>query len=109
MLEKLELSVCTLRQHRCAEWLHDLLDCDILSCELVFGGAAEGKPSVYVPGISIFVVCIPYETECAHANRLKVRISGQMLMTIVVVVGLAGNFPAYLEVYRNAVSKRSSP
>ena len=41
MLEEFELSVCALRQHRCAERLHDLLDGDILSCELVFGGAGE--------------------------------------------------------------------
>ena len=79
MLEKLELSVCALRQHRCAERLHDLLDCDILSCELVFGGAAEAELSAKSI-VEVFRACIPYETECAHANRLEVRVSGYSLI-----------------------------
>jgi hypothetical protein len=37
MLEQLQLSVCTLRQHRRAKGLHDLLDRNILTGELIFG------------------------------------------------------------------------
>jgi len=35
MLEQLQLSVGTLRENRCAEWLHDLFDCHRLASQLV--------------------------------------------------------------------------
>lgn len=35
VLQQLELSVCPLCQHRCAEGLHNLLDGDILVCKLI--------------------------------------------------------------------------
>ena len=41
VLQQLQLSICPLREHRCAEGLHDLLDGDILVGELVAGGAAS--------------------------------------------------------------------
>jgi hypothetical protein len=40
VFEQLQLSVCSLGQDRCAEGLHNLLDSDRLSCELIFGRAA---------------------------------------------------------------------
>lgn len=39
MLEKLKLSVCAFGQDRGGEWLHDLLDGNILAGQLIFGGA----------------------------------------------------------------------
>ena len=41
VLEQLQLSVRSLGQNRGAERLHDLLDGDILSSELIFGGAIQ--------------------------------------------------------------------
>lgn len=41
VLKQLQLSVCSLGQDRGAERLHDLLDGDILSSELIFGGAIQ--------------------------------------------------------------------
>lgn len=41
VLEQLQLSVCSLGQDRGAERLHDLLDGDILSSELIFGRAIQ--------------------------------------------------------------------
>ena len=38
MLEELQLAVCALRQHGCAEGLHDLLDCDGRRGELILCG-----------------------------------------------------------------------
>lgn len=38
VLEQLELTICTLGEHRGAEGLHDLLDGDILVGELISGG-----------------------------------------------------------------------
>jgi len=40
VLEELELTVCSLRQDRSAEWLHDLLHGDGLAGELILGRAA---------------------------------------------------------------------
>lgn len=39
MLEQLQLSIRALAQHRRAKGFHDLLDCDGLVGEVVFGGA----------------------------------------------------------------------
>lgn len=39
VLEELELTVCALGQDGGAEGLHDLLDGDILVCQLIAGGA----------------------------------------------------------------------
>jgi hypothetical protein len=52
MLEKLQLAVCALRQHRSAEWLHDLLDGHGLAGELILGRAALSSVcgSVYIAG-----------------------------------------------------------
>jgi len=47
VLEQLELSVCALRQNRCAERLHDLLDGNILVGELIAGGAAPHNVSIW--------------------------------------------------------------
>lgn len=47
VLEQLELSVCTLRQNRCAEGLHDLLNSNILVGELIAGGAATCRVSIW--------------------------------------------------------------
>ena len=44
MLEKFELTVGPLGKDWCAERLHDLLDGDILACELIPGGAVGGEP-----------------------------------------------------------------
>lgn len=41
VLEELELAVCSLRQDRSAERLHDLLDGDGLTSELILGRAAR--------------------------------------------------------------------
>lgn len=41
MLQKLEFTVRSLREHRRAEGLHDLLDGHILICELVPRGATH--------------------------------------------------------------------
>lgn len=37
MLQQLQFSVCSLGEYRCAEGLHDLLDRNILSRELILG------------------------------------------------------------------------
>jgi hypothetical protein len=51
VLEQLELTVCALCEHRCAERLHDLLDCDILVGKLIPGRAvAKGTVSVGCAG-----------------------------------------------------------
>lgn len=55
VLEQLELTVCALCEHRCAERLHDLLDCDILVGKLIPGRTNEAKSS--------------------HANRLEIGVS----------------------------------
>lgn len=39
VLEQLQLTVCPLREHRCAKRLHDLLDGDILTGKLILGRA----------------------------------------------------------------------
>ena len=41
VLEKLQLSVCSFREHRGAERFHDLLDCHSLAGQLVFGRTAR--------------------------------------------------------------------
>ncbi|KAI6769171.1 hypothetical protein HG531_010275 [Fusarium graminearum] len=46
MLEQLELTVCALGKHRCAERLHDLLDGDILVGELISSRAVARDGSV---------------------------------------------------------------
>ena len=61
VLQQLQLSVCPLGKHRCAEGLHDLLDGDILVGELVSGRAATENQSVG-----------------DHGGRLKVRERGEM-------------------------------
>lgn len=45
VLEQLQLTVGPLGQDGCAEWLHDLLDGNILVGELVSGGANQTKGS----------------------------------------------------------------
>lgn len=51
VLEQLEFTVCALCEHRCAERLHDLLDCDILVGKLIPGRAvAKGTVSVGCAG-----------------------------------------------------------
>ena len=37
VLQELELSVRPLREHRSAEWLHNLLDCNRLAGKLILG------------------------------------------------------------------------
>lgn len=55
MLEELELSISSLCQDRSGEWLHDLLDGDALTSQLV--------------------LCRTYEAECAHSDGLEVDIA----------------------------------
>jgi len=47
VLQKLELSVGTLRQDRGAERLHDLFDCHGLASQLVFGGTTREGQRTY--------------------------------------------------------------
>jgi len=54
VLEELEFTVCALGQDGGTEGLHDLLDSDILVCQLIAGGANEAKGS--------------------HSHRLQVRV-----------------------------------
>jgi hypothetical protein len=39
VLEELQLTICSFRQHWGREWFHDLLDRDALAGKLVFGRA----------------------------------------------------------------------
>ena len=49
MLEKLQLAVCALGQNGCAEWLHDLLDCDGRRGELILCGTVCSVSFSYPP------------------------------------------------------------
>ena len=73
MLEELQLAVCALGQNRCAERLHDLLDCDGRRGELILCGT--------VCSVSLESTCASYtdnspdKSEGAHAHRLQIRVS----------------------------------
>jgi hypothetical protein len=77
MLEELELTVCALGEHRCAERLHDLLDGDILVGELIPGRAvARGSKSVTMCRVRWNGRAdIPNETKSSHTNRLEIGVS----------------------------------
>lgn len=48
VFEQLQLSICAFRQHRGAEWFHDLLDCNGLAGQLVSRRAFQWTLSVPV-------------------------------------------------------------
>jgi len=75
MLQQLQFSVCSLGQDGCAERLHDLLDCDILSRETIFSRAMH-PPSVFRQRLlsQKGFIFVPNETKCAHAHRLEIRV-----------------------------------
>jgi hypothetical protein len=73
MLQQLQLTVSPLRQDRSAEGLHNLLNRNMLSCELILG-RAEVRSQYRVRAIyrDFMELSIPYEAKCSHANRLKI-------------------------------------
>ncbi len=81
MLEQLELAVCAFGQHGRAEGLHDLLDGDSLSRELVLGRAGRGQ-SINQLLIALRLMCafrrerrcIPDQAERSHAYGLQIRV-----------------------------------
>jgi hypothetical protein len=73
MLEKLQFTVCTLGKDWSTEGLHNLLDGDSLSGELVLCGA--GGVSVHRRGNKVLWWSVPDQAKGAHANRLKISIS----------------------------------
>ena len=68
MLEKLQFSICSLGKDWRAEWFHDLLHRDSLTCQLVFGGAERIPRSAW--GLVEGAGHVPNETEGTHANGL---------------------------------------
>ena len=76
VLEKLQLTVCTLGENRCAEGLHDLLDGDILVGELVFRGAARqiSLARCVWRYIEMAGQNVPDETKSSHTNGLEIRV-----------------------------------
>jgi hypothetical protein len=76
MLEKLQLSVGSLRQDRRAEWLHDLLDRHGLAGQLVARRAIGEAFRLARVSLQrdIQNQNIPDEPEGSHAHRLEVRI-----------------------------------
>lgn len=74
VLQKLEFSVSSLGQDRCAEGLHDLLHGDSLVGQLVFGRAIGGLSEQSI-GDSIIQLYIPDEAESTHADGLQVSVS----------------------------------
>ena len=73
VLQKLQFSVCSLRQDGGTERLHDLLNRNILASQLILGGAAQTHQ--YSPTTPIARRgTLPNETEGSHPNRLEIRI-----------------------------------
>jgi hypothetical protein len=72
VLEQLELTVCALGEHGCAERLHDFLDGDILVGELISSRANETKSS-HTNGLEIGVSARKgqYGDERAGSRTLK--------------------------------------
>lgn len=62
VLQKLQFAICSLGQDRRTEWLHNLLHCDRLSCQLIFGGA-ENMPSLANLDHSRCGVAVSYQTS----------------------------------------------
>jgi hypothetical protein len=80
MLQQLQFTVRPLRQDRSAEGLHNLLDRNMLSCELILGRAVVAINTSIPRNYRIFLgLTIPYETKCSHANRLEIRIPAWVL------------------------------
>lgn len=84
MLEQLEFSVCSLRKHRRAEWLHDLLYRDGLAGQLVFRRTFRCQRVLLLspsqPSITQVIgsgSSIPDQSKGTHAHRLQVRVSDQ--------------------------------
>lgn len=61
VLQQLQFTVRSFGQDGSTEWLHNLLDCHILSRKLILGGAA-GIESVYL-GLSNPYAIISYQTR----------------------------------------------
>jgi hypothetical protein len=72
VLEQLQLTVCALGQDRRAEGLHDLLDCDGRSSELILGRAVPGVSAC--PFDSSPECNSPYKPESTHTHRLQIRV-----------------------------------
>lgn len=73
VLEKLQFSVSSFRQNRCAEWLHNLLDGYRLCRELILRRtdrteAVKIRPVGYLERLQ----CLPYEPESSHADWLEI-------------------------------------
>ncbi len=75
MLQKLQLSVCSLGQDRCAERLHDFLDRHGLPSELILCRAAPSLLETIAPVIIALVLtrqarrlpCRPAEGQCIYS------------------------------------------
>lgn len=105
MLQQLQFTVRPLRQYRSAEGLHNLLDRNMLSCELILGRAVVAINTAIPRNYRIFIgSSIPYEAKSSHANRLEIRIPAWVLINpfhFVVHIAPHGRVsidPAYLEV-----------
>ena len=72
VLEQLQLTVCALGQDRRAEGLHNLLDCDRRSSELILGRAVPVVSAC--PFVSSPEFDSPYKPEGSHTHRLQIRV-----------------------------------
>jgi len=73
VFEQLQLSVCSLRQDRRAEWLHDLLHRHSLPSELVL---CRTMPNMSVCPLScLHDLDVPYEPKGSHAHGLQVSVA----------------------------------
>jgi hypothetical protein len=72
VLEQLQLTVCALGQDGRAEGLHNLLDCDRRSSELILGRAVPVVSAC--PFVSSPEFDSPYKPEGSHTHRLQIRV-----------------------------------
>lgn len=73
MLQQFQFAVGALGENGSAERLHDLLDCNGLGGELIFGRAAK-RVSVNIAKVFPRGHHPPNETESSHADRLQIGV-----------------------------------
>jgi hypothetical protein len=106
VLQQLQLSICPLREHRCAEGLHDLLDGNILVGELVSGGAAIVNPSASDPNPKGGAECsMAYQTRPKAPMPTGWRSEYLLPSQIQNRTSFVGLTASYLDVISNVVPK----
>jgi hypothetical protein len=90
VLQQLEFPICTLREYRSAEGLHNLLDRHRLAGELVL---CRTTPLSLAKHATMMVIhanrcrtSIPHQAKRSHSHRLQVGIPGSPSTTVSVIL-----------------------